>query len=339
VIKARRENRQTDFHTCCADFPVSIGGASLIIRAAPFLEQDGRVQTCSSIAMYVSTCTMSHCFNLSKYNTSEIMERSTRVLVGPRAGPTIGLSVDQIMSGLREIGYDPIMFWEADEPETIYRIYSYVESGVPAILLLELPNGTAHAVTVVGHKHRRPEKPRWQVQVTWLGKHIIQYYRSSEWVPTFYVHDDQRGLYRELSFTNPDPRQIAQSIQDAHQNTLLPIQVNDKMEKRISKWHCPVEINIDLPSLNIPQKQVANLWGIIAPMPRGITISHAEAESKSSWVIRRCFDRLGLNVPDDLVLRTYLIRSNDYKNRLKQSIAMHQIGGALYSGKSMPKWL
>jgi len=336
VLKPTRVDPQTEFHTCCADFKVNVAGTSLTIKSAPFVEQDGRVQTCSSIAIYISTSTMAHCFAFPQYTTSEIMDKAVKILVGPRAGPTMGLSYDQMMSALREMGYDPIRFWEADSPEAAYRIYSYVESGIPPILLLEMPNGAGHAVTALGHGHNRPITPQWQARVSWLNTNILAYFRSSEWVPHFYVHDDQRGTFRKLRFLDMNPQQLRQAITTEHANASLPVEIKDGV---LEAWHCPVAIHIDIPKPSILQMEIANLWGIIVPIPRGITLSHSEAESKTAWVIKNCADSLGLSIPNDLVLRTYLTRSNDYKERLNHSNTVHSFIRALYRGKSMPKWL
>lgn len=335
VLKPRRDDAELDFPTCCGRFPANLAGTQLFVDSAVYMEQDGRVQTCSSIAIWISTSTIAHCFNFSQYTTMEIMEKATRTFVGPRAGPTLGLSYEQMMSALRDMGYDPILFWEADKPEAIYRIYSYVESGIPPILLLQLPNGAGHAIAAVGHAHSRPLKPQWQARVSWLGKEIIRYFRSSEWVPYFYVHDDQRGIFRKLSFLDPDSNQLRQRILNAHAHTRFPVELNVDLRT----WHCPVSIEVNLPKAEIPREEIANLWGIIAPLPRGVTLSHSEAESKSAWIIRLCFDRLGLTIPDDLVLRSYLVRSNDYKMRLGQSSDIHPFRQMLYRGKPLPKWL
>lgn len=335
VITPRREDPQSDFPTCSGCFQANLAGVDLSLNSAAYMEQDGRVQTCGSISMWISTSIMANCFSFPQYSTTEIMEKATRILVGPRAGPTAGLSYEQMMSALRDMGYDPIIFWEADKPEAIYRIYSYVESSMPPILLLQLPNGAGHSITAVGHGHSRPSTPQWQARVKWLNKDIISYFRSSEWVPYFYVHDDQRGVFRKLTFLDPDPNQLKDRIYAAYEGTPFTTEINVDL----ASWHCPVSIEVNLPKKGIPKEEIANLWGIIVPLPRGVKLSHSEAESKSAWIIRLFFDQLGLKIPSDLVLRTYLIRSNDYKVRIGKSNDIHPFRKRLYCGKPMSKWL
>jgi len=336
VIKPRREIPEVEFPTCCGRFHTNIAGERLSVDSAPFMEQDTRVQTCSSVAIWISTTAMAHCFDFPKYTTSEIMDKATETLAGIRVGPTQGLTYEQIMLACRDMGYAPIVFEETDKLEAIYQIYSYVESGIPPILFLELPDGNYHAIVAIGHAYSLPSQSKLQeIRILKLGKEILRYFRSSEWVPSFYVHDDQRGIYRELRFLDPDPTQLRQRINSAHKDTLLP----GKVSVDLKDWHCPVSIKLDLPLKHVPKETIANLWGTIVPLPREITLSHSEMERKCAWIINLCFNRLELKAPGNLVLRSYLIRSNDYKARIGQSSDMSDFVRMLYQGKSMPKWL
>jgi hypothetical protein len=336
VIKPRRENPEVEFPTCCGRFNTNIAGEELFVHSAPFMEQDSRVQTCSSVAMWVSTSVMAHCFDFPKYTTSEIMDLATQTLVGARVGPTQGLTYEQMMLACRNMGYAPIIFDETDKLEAIYQIYSYVESGIPPILLLQLPDGNHHAITAVGHAHSLLPQPQLQQTcILRLGEEILRYFRSSEWVPYFYIHDDQKGIFRELRFLDPNPNQLRQRIVSAYANTLFPARINIDLED----WHCPVSINLDLPLKYVPKETIANLWGTIVPLPKGITLSHSEMEMKCALLISLFFSHLKLKVPENLVLRSYLTRSNDYKVRIGQNSDMSAFVRMLYRGKSMPKWL
>lgn len=335
VLKPYRDNREFDFPTCLGPFEANVAGAKLTVDGCCFMEQDGRVQTCSSVAVWISTTTLSQRFGFARYTTAEIMDKATKTMVGQRAGPTEGLTYEQIMLALREMGYDPIIFPETDRLEASYRIYSYIESGIPVILLLEFPDRSHHAVVAIGHGHTRPLQPKWKISMSWLGRKILNYYRSSEWVPYFHIHDDQRGVSRSLRLIDLEAGGLRERIEEAYRTAFVKMPITVDLEQ----WHCPVSIQLDSPVSGIPPEEIANLWGLIVPLPRGVTLSHSEAESKCVWMMRFCADRLGLKIPKDLVLRTYLARSNDYKLRLGGSIDMDAWTRALYRGKSMPKWL
>ena len=335
LLKPRRENPNEEFYTCCARCRVNIAGEELSIDTAPFMEQDSRVQTCSSVAIWISTTIMANCFDYPKYTTTEVMTEATRTLVGARAGPTQGLTYEQMMQALYEMDYEPIIFDQADPFEAIYDIYSYVESGIPPILLLALPGGGYHAVTAVGHAHSRPLRTGSQVAITRLGRTLLQYFRSSEWVPYFYVQDDQRGIYRQLSFLTLDPVQLRERIEATNRDTSFPTEINVDL----AKWHCPISIKIESSLPQVPKEVVANLWGTIVPLPKGVTLSHSEAETKAAQILRRCADVRGLQFPRDLVLRAYLIPSSNYKSSLGPHNDIDDFVKALYRGKSMPKWI
>ena len=336
VIKPRRENPEVEFPTCCGRFITNVAGTELFVDSVPFMEQDGRVQTCSSVAIWVSTSVMAHCFDFPKYTTPEIMDQATKTLVGARAGPTQGLTYEQMMLACRNMGYAPIIFDETDKLEAIYQIYSYVESGIPPILLLQLPDGNHHAITAVGHAHSLlPQTRLQQTCILKLREEILCYFRSSEWVPYFYIHDDQRGIFRELRFLDLNPNQLRQRIVSTYANTLFPARINIDLED----WHCPVSINLDPTSKYVPKETIANLWGTIVPLPKGIALSHSEMEMKCALLISFCFSHLKLKVPENLVLRSYLTRSNDYKERIGKNSDMSAFVRMLYRGKSMPKWL
>ena len=91
--------------------------------------------------------------------------------------------------------------------------------------------------------------------------------------------------------------------------------------------------------VDVPKEMIANLWGVIVPLPRGITLSHSEAELKAAQIIRRCADARSIRLPRDLTLRAYLVPSNNYKSKLRINSDMNDFVRQLYRSKPMPKWL
>lgn len=335
AIKPRREEPGTEFYTCSIHIPVNIAGKVLHIEAAPYMEQDSRVQTCSSVAIWISTTVMAYCLDYPKYTTSQIMDYATRNIVGARAGPTQGLTYEQIMQALKIMDYKPVIFDETDPFEALHQIYCYVESEIPPILLLELHDGNYHAITALGHSHKRPLASAIHISILRLGRTILKYYRSSEWVPCFYVHDDQRGIYRELRFLEANATSIRQRITTSQRNAGIPT----KIIADLKKWHCPVSIKTDSTLPNIPKETIANLWGVIVPLPKSVTLTHVEAETKAVDIIRRCATRSRLKLPNNLVLRAYLTPSNRYKSKLGKRTDMSDFIRGFYQGKPMPKYL
>ncbi|MFP3975831.1 MAG: hypothetical protein ACOC6S_01735 [Chloroflexota bacterium] len=335
AIRPRRDEPETEFHTCKADMPVNVAGSTLFAKAAPYMEQDSRVQTCSSVAIWVSTTIIAHALDYPKYTTSQIMDYATRDITGTRVGPTEGLTYEQMMHALKIMGYEPIIFDETDPFEALYEVYCYIESELPPILLLTLPNGTYHAITALGHGHKRPLRRATHITVESQGSTTLKYFRSSEWVPFFYVHDDQRGIYRRLKFLRANPARLRQKINALHKNVGLSPEISVDLKQ----WHCPISIETNSTLGNTPKESIANLWGVIVPLPKGVTLNHTEAEGKAVGIIPRCAARCGLELPDDLVLRCYLTPSNRYKSALGQRDDMGSFVRIFYQGKPMPKYL
>jgi len=335
AIKPRREKPGVEFHTCCAAVPANVAGSALSAEAAPFMEQDGRVQTCSSVAIWTSSMVMAHCYDYPKYTTSQIMEYATRTIVGARVGPTQGLTYEQIMQALKVMGYEPVIFGETDPFEARNEIYCYVESAIPPILLLALPGGGYHAVTALGHDHSRPLSTAVQITFKQRGQTLLKYCRSSDWVPYFYIHDDQKGVYEKMEFLTPQPTTIRTRITNNQRNAGLPVNI----KANLNSWHCPIAIENDSTIPHVPKETIANLWGVIVPLPTGVRLTHSEAENKAINLIHRCSSKLRLKLPMDLVIRPYLIPSNQYKLWLENRNDMSDFVRSFYRGKPMPKWL
>ena len=85
-------------------------------------------------------------------------------------------------------------------------------------------------------------------------------------------------------------------------------------------------------------EEIANIWGMIIPLPQGVLLTAEQAERKSARVIRWWHLSNNIQLPKDLVLRTYLVPSNEYKNRAKTS-GMDPFVKSLIAGKPMPRWV
>ncbi|MDP6495906.1 MAG: hypothetical protein QGI09_10935, partial [Dehalococcoidia bacterium] len=81
-----------------------------------------------------------------------------------------------------------------------------------------------------------------------------------------------------------------------------------------------------------------NIWGMIIPFPQGVTLNAEQAEVKAARMIMFWHWHTAQTVPDGMVLRTYLITSNEYKRRI-ESTNMAIFVRRLYRGKPMPRWL
>jgi hypothetical protein len=239
------------------------------------------------------------------------------------------------MQAFKDMGYEPVIFGEADISETKNEIYSYVESGIPPVVLLALHDGNFHAVTALGHYHKRPISYAEQIIIKRKSKKIFRYYRSSEWVPNFFIHDDQRGFYREMEFLDLNPHTLKNRITINQRNAGLSASIKGNL----LNWHCPVSIKTNSSLSNVPKETIANIWGVIVPIPKGVTLTHSEAENKAIKIIERCMSSKNIKIPNELVIRSYLMLSNNYKVLLGNRDDMNGFVRAFYQGKPMPKWI
>ncbi len=289
------------------------------------------VAACASAAIWVSTTIMGTRFGLQQRCTSEITQLATQYLVHNRPMPSEGLGAEQMLHCLRAMDYDPLLIGVYSQKQAKHDIYSYIESEIPPILLCEFPHtDEGHAIVGVGHRYNLPITNPSKTKVEWPGEPPLEFVRSSEWVPSILVNDDQRGPYRKLTFI--DSQTLPARINAMHPNVNV---ANLKLEE----WRCPIAIDVNMPFARYSSgEEIANIWGIIIPLPQGVFLTNNQAESKSARVIRWWHSRSGVPLPEDLVLRTYLVPSNEYKERAKSS-GMGPFVKSLISGKPLPRWI
>lgn len=330
VLKRLRYQPVLEFPTCQGVFEVHLAGHKLSIEGSAFIEQDTMVAACASAAIWVSTTIMGTRFGLQQRSTSEITQLATQYLIGNRPMPSEGLVAEQMLHCLRAMDYDPLLVGVTSQKQAKHDIYSYIESEIPPILLCKLVSGEGHAIVGVGHGYNLPITNPLKTKVEWPGEPPLEFARSSEWVPSILVNDDQRGPYRKLTFI--DSQTLATRINAMHPNVNVA-------DLELEDWRCPFTIDVHMSYSGYSGgEEIANIWGIIIPLPQGVLLAADQAESKSAHVIRWWHLRNKVPLPRDLVLRTYLVLSNEYKERAKSS-GMDPFVKSLIAGKPMPRWI
>jgi len=150
-------------------------------------------------------------------------------------------------------------------------------------------------------------------------------------MPTILVNDDQRGPYREMRFLDGQTwaARMAEQQPEARVSDL-----------DLERLRCPISIDLDMPFSGRTGggEDLANIWSMIIPLPQGVMLSAEQAERKSARVIRWWHLRRGVSLPEDMVLRTYLAQSSNYKSRARAS-GMSPFVKMMISGKPMPRWI
>jgi hypothetical protein len=245
--------------------------------------------------------------------------------------PSEGLITEQMLHCLRAMDYEPLLVGVTSQKQAKHDIYSYIESEIPPILLCNFVSGEGHAIVGVGHGYNLPTTSPFKTKVKWPDELPLEFARSSEWVPSILINDDQRGPYRKLTFIE-DTQTLTQRINRIHPNVNVA-------DLELEEWKCPITIDVNMPySRYSGGEEIANIWGIIIPLPQGVLLTADQAESKSARVIRWWHLRNEVPLSKDLVLRTYLVLSNEYKERAKSS-GMSPFVKSLIAGKPMPRWI
>lgn len=310
-IKALQK-QHTDFILCETDSSINLAGIDLKLRNTPFMQQDARVSCCSTVALWTVAELMNQKFEKGHFSTSLITEMANKhSIAGGRALPTQGLTVKQIDWALIGMGYHPISYELGDDIKkgsTVQRIiYTYIESNLPVILAIKYAYGY-HAITVLGHGYKINEHPKEAIP-------RFPFFSSAEWVPYFIIHDDQEGPYRYLK--------LEETKSDLF---CSPIVMSDSSE-------------FDSNNVN------GNLFAIILPHPSGsIFTSGWDVELKVFNILDKTLSILAksgqsINGLGGLVLRTYLMASNEFKHSLcsREGISPELI--SIYRSKALPKYI
>ena len=284
VIRPQIQESDTDYVTCAESYDVNLAGNKLKATGACFQQQDSQVAACATSAVYMTICYMARKFGLAYRTTAEISEMASQIdsFLG-RGIPSRGLSTNQMGRVLNSIGYDTIIYGEeSDTLDLKDAIYKTIESEIPVIITFEMISGSAkgksHAITIIGHQWNNEKSIKWEAKSTEIyeldGTRKQQHYFTTvSLIGKFITLDDTRGPHRTLWF-------------DASKPKILYCEDSDPTQKIT----CIVQ-------------------SIIIPLPRGIWLSGEQAERKALNLLVAS----GLELPEDIVLRTYLRASNQLK--------------------------
>jgi len=309
-----------------SEFSSNVAGIPLSATGTAFAQQDSRVAACASAATWMSTVLLARRFNhdVPIRSMSEITGLATKYsLPSSGRGANPGLSVGQILWALQEMGYEPLISDVFDPNETSELVYSSVESGIPAILVIYLPNfGGYHAVTVVGHTYDH------SLSLADISAKNVESARV--WSPHFIIHDDQMGPYLKVKVDSPNSKtQGRPSLHVDPDDSLMGM-----FKEEIIKWYSD-----------------ASIYYVIMPFAPRHTLRPDHAAARARAILNSAFKlyskRLRIALPDPHFYRTYFISSNEFKRRLvpQSDMAGQGVPGLRselsrwYRGSSYPRYL
>lgn len=303
-------------------FGVNIAGYDLEAKGVPFLQQDGRVMACATCALWMGVLSLSRRFSrIPAPFPGELTELALRNLEprGHAFSVSPGLSVAQMKLALNMVGYDAVVV----KPSACWRrlkrsMWRYLASSIPVILVLEMGNGEYHAVTVVGGLHSRSlDLPVVDVPV--LNKYSVPCRWISDAVDALLVNDDQSGPYR-IAWLMQGKDEGADCGQEATTRCQLLIERGTPDSPQTARLHGTVA-------------------SMIFPLPRKVFILGGHAQYKALRLFRKAHSVHEQPFPEELVLHTYLVQTNRFKDSL---VAGTEIQGRVppevvnfYRGKAM----
>ena len=172
-----------DLVHCLEEFTVYLLGNRLTITGMPYLQQDRTVGACAQADLWMIARYYNAKREMGRLRPPEIHELATRSVMAP---PQEGLTFLQMRNALNGFGFNPHLFGTVrDWKITRDFLYSCVESELPIIAGLNLPDDEGHVVVIIGHDY--------DPNVTSLSQSL------SEAVSNFVIHDDASGPYKKAA--------------------------------------------------------------------------------------------------------------------------------------------
>ncbi len=338
VLSPNINSNMDEFILTQSQFKANLSGSNLKAVGVPFIQQDGRVAACASASLWMAISYLAPKFNLLPKSTIEITEAATDYdFTRYRSTPGKGLTVPQMMNALYATGFSPQLYDHPWAEQAKQIIYSCVESKIPAILAITFKEGH-HAEVAIGHTFSLPTSPRLTTENI-QGGGQFSYYDNTAWIPEFFIHDDQSGMYGKLRVLNLLDFVTDPASPDTIDTNKLPLPTGTDL--RTSDIHCPIEIEFPYLVNGTTQikKELGNLFAIILPLPPGVSLLPEEATRKVRQLVLITSRLLGVPITSELILRTYLESSNEYKASLINRLDMADWLKSFYRGRPMSKYI
>jgi len=174
------------------DYTVNLFGIDFIVNSLAFQEQDTTVSSCATISLWSAFQKTSKMFGHFLPSPSEITKIATKnYLSFDRIFPTYGLTLEQILDAIRQIGltYEILnLNQNINYKEYIGTIYAYLKMKLPIILATNIDNTNYHhTLTITGY--RLNDSPKFDFKI---DNDITL---VPEIITKLYVHDDQVGPF------------------------------------------------------------------------------------------------------------------------------------------------
>ena len=195
--------------TAIRPYTIHLLGRSIQLNSLAFMEQDGILSACSTVALWSAIHRLHTMFNVGILRPVAINTLAKYTAHNqPGALPGIGMDLHQIcgvieqmglkaelrtMNGSLEHNVKPKEKAEVkDKTFTRKFIYAYLKMGLPILLGLEFKDGGKHLITLTGYRAVNVQKATWT-------RHLDQPIVYADQIKTLYAHDDQVGPFSRLN--------------------------------------------------------------------------------------------------------------------------------------------
>jgi hypothetical protein len=269
-------------------------GFRAVIKGVPFHEQDGVSGRCIHACIRGASLLLAHNFGTPPLTFADISQKA-----GVADGSE-GLTLGEMIQALESTGFNVKSYEQATNGVVLDHItYSYIESGFPAILVIETEGAVYHALLVVGHEF---DPHAW-----WPEAGPAYYYGGRDWLSSamwlgyLIAHDDNFGPYMNVR------RSIARRFAKA---VVIPV---------------PSMIPMAFDPLTAEGLAAKVVTGMETPL---------RFTSRSDWKLS-LLTKEGMAKP---VLRTLLLPEEVAREHLEKSDYPSEIKGA-YRNTPLPGWV
>lgn len=317
VIRPYIKNDNEEFVLSRTSCEVNLHGINLIAKGMPFMHQDTQAGVCASASQWMLARYAHERFGFKRHTLPNITAFANRFLNVSRPFPaTKGLNVCQIVSSLIQMDFAPIVYdkeskHSGSELEEI--VYHYLESELPVILILNI----RHVCLVIGHDFMPQIKPRKK------NKRIK---KNSDYIHHLIVHDDELGPYLRMPMKNSN-------VKNANFfNTEDPALFR-------TSYTTPYSFSQNVSSVIVPSFKKIYIESVIVEnyVQNILTGQNPLFTQLLQFIKDQTF--LPSLLENQIIIRTFFIKSNDYKEKIAKISALSLQIRQLYLNMKMPKFI
>jgi len=250
-----------------------------------FIQQDGKTGVCAHACLAMISKNLSE-----KTGKTPLTFREIRNFSGNLHIPAPGLNINEVNNIIKGMGYYPQCYDYFGEETMLYEpdeiIYQYIESQIPVYVGLRLDE-LGHAIMVVGHTF--DSNAWWPEAMLDYYKHKKRYYFKSAIFTDFIIQDDNFGPY-------------------------LTVPRNFFSRENVSKIIVPLSESLPLRAEQIEESIVYSFLKIS-------NFHEKMKQHRTTWT-DVYFHHLA---EDKIVLRTFLIKRNEFIESIRISNAAQSI--------------